>query len=59
VDFETLAELEREVGKLRVDLGRLRRLGHDTSVDDALLVQLELLLATVRSEKTTGRSSGG
>jgi hypothetical protein len=55
VDSETLAELERELRDLRTSLGRLRRLGHDTSDDEALLVQLELLLAVVRAEKSGKR----
>jgi hypothetical protein len=55
VDIETLAELEQELRDLRADLGRLRRWGHDTSEDEALLVQLELLLAVVREEKSGKR----
>jgi hypothetical protein len=52
MDHETLAELDRELRELRADLGRLQSLGHDTSEDEALLFQLELLLATVRIEKS-------
>jgi hypothetical protein len=55
VDRETLTELERELRELRTSLGRLRRLGHDTSEDESLLVQLELLLAVVRAEKSGER----
>jgi hypothetical protein len=58
VDLETLTELEREVAELRANLKRLRRWGRDTSADEALLVQLELLLVTIRVEKS-GRDPQG
>jgi hypothetical protein len=51
VDYETLVRLEREVSDLRSSLGRFRRLGGDTAMDEALLGELELLLAAVRAEK--------
>jgi hypothetical protein len=51
VDYETLVRLEQEVSDLRSSLGRFRRLGGDTSGDEALLGELELLLAAVRAEK--------
>jgi hypothetical protein len=50
VDEASLTALEKAVGELRADLNHLKRLGHDTSVDEELLAELELLLATIRDE---------
>jgi hypothetical protein len=56
VDRQTLDQLDRQLRELRANLSLLEDLGHDTSEDEALLVQLELLLAAVRKEKGGGPS---
>jgi hypothetical protein len=55
VDYETLAKLENEVREMRADLKRLREFGHDTAEDEALLIEIELLLLATRE----GMSSRG
>jgi hypothetical protein len=56
VKNEDLAELEGQVRKLRDALERLRRLGKDVSTDEALVREVELLLATIRDEAKYFRS---
>jgi hypothetical protein len=56
VNNEDLAELEGQVRKLRDALERLRRLGRDVSMDEALVREVELLLATIRFETRDLRS---
>jgi len=58
VDYETLVKLENEVREMRADLARLRELGHDTSADDSLLTELELLLLATREGMESRRPKG-